>query len=141
MDSVEVIQKVVTAFATSFAPNATTNATIVSSLPTSTSAFSNTVSSLWSMFLSFSALRDWFKLIIVGGAIETARRLCFGLWYYIIESVWVTASFDEDDSSYGELSFAHLRGSYSSHHVSDWIMFWLSQHPKWSKHHTPLPSL
>ncbi len=97
----EVIQKVVTAFATSFAPNATTNTTLSSS--TSTSPFSATVSSLVSMFLSFSALRDWLKLIIVGGAIESARRLCFSLWYYIIESVWVTASFDEDDSSYGEL--------------------------------------
>ena len=115
MDSVEVIQKVVTAFATSFAPNAT-NSTFSSSLPTSASAFNTTVSSLLSMFLSFSALRDWLKLIVVGGVIETIRRLCFSLWYFVIESIWVTASFDEDDSSYGELDFSLIVAS--AHRIS-----------------------
>ena len=103
MDTLEVLQKVASAFATSFASNTTISANFTSQpLPTTTSAFSATVSSLISVFLSFSALRDWIKLIIVGGLIESARRLCFGLWYYTLESVWITASFDEDDSSYGK---------------------------------------
>ena len=58
------------------------------------------ISTILSLLLSFSALRDWLKLIVIGGAIETCRRSCMRLWSSVIESFWITASFDEHDQSY-----------------------------------------
>ncbi|KAF8216635.1 P-loop containing nucleoside triphosphate hydrolase protein [Mycena galopus ATCC 62051] len=72
-------------------------------------------SSLVTMLFSLGALRDWLKLIVFGGAIETLRRLAFSTYYKIIASFWVTAHFDEDDSSY------------------DWMMVWLSKQPSWAE--------
>ncbi|KAJ6581642.1 P-loop containing nucleoside triphosphate hydrolase protein [Mycena capillaripes] len=71
-------------------------------------------SSLLTLLFSFGALRDWFKLIIFGGVLETLRRVAFSLYYKIIASFWITAHFDEDDSSY------------------DWMMVWLSKQSSWA---------
>ncbi|KAI0940966.1 hypothetical protein AcV7_003195 [Taiwanofungus camphoratus] len=70
---------------------------------------------LLSMILSGSALRDWLKFIVIGSVIETCRRLLFSSWRSFLESFWITASFDDDDISY------------------NWILFWLSKNPSWSK--------
>jgi chaperone BCS1 len=59
---------------------------------------------LLSLLLSFSALRDWLKLIVVGGLLETCRRVLFRSYDKFIESFFITANFQEDDSSYGKLS-------------------------------------
>ncbi|KAL6300904.1 P-loop containing nucleoside triphosphate hydrolase protein [Sparassis latifolia] len=72
-------------------------------------------SALLTAFLSLAALRDWFKLAIIGGFIETCRRLYSTSWTGFLDKFWVVASFDDDDTSY------------------NWILFWLSKHPTWSK--------
>lgn len=58
-----------------------------------------------SLLLSFSALRDWVKLFVIGGAIESARRCLMMVWAWIIESFWLTACFDETDMSYSKFAF------------------------------------
>ncbi|KAJ7091466.1 P-loop containing nucleoside triphosphate hydrolase protein, partial [Mycena belliarum] len=72
-------------------------------------------SSLVALLFSFGALRDWIKLIVFGGVLETLRRFFFSLYYKVISSVWITAHFDENDSSY------------------DWMMVWLSKQPSWAQ--------
>ncbi|KAJ7309949.1 hypothetical protein DFH08DRAFT_974552 [Mycena albidolilacea] len=71
-------------------------------------------SSLMTLLFSFGALRDWLKLIVFGGLLETPRRMAFSFYYRLIASFWITAHFDEDDSSY------------------DWMMVWLSKQPSWA---------
>ncbi|KAF9814843.1 hypothetical protein IEO21_04895 [Rhodonia placenta] len=71
--------------------------------------------SLINMALSFSALREWLKLILFGGVIEYFRRCAFGIWDRIMDSIWITVTFDEDDTSYS------------------WVLFWLSRQPSWGK--------
>ncbi|KAF7370500.1 Mitochondrial chaperone BCS1 [Mycena sanguinolenta] len=87
------------------------NATVVAPSFASVTDFS----SLVTMLFSLGALRDWLKLIVFGGAIETLRRIAFSMYYKIIASFWITAHFDEDDSSY------------------DWMMVWLSKQSSWSR--------
>ncbi|KAL4243022.1 AAA ATPase family protein [Abortiporus biennis] len=119
MDALNIVQEVFTVFSNHIltANNSVSNSdpsingTISLSSPTPVS----TLPQLIAMLVSFSALREWLKLIFIGGAIETLRRSIFRLWDATIESLWITASFDQDDSSF------------------DWIMFWLSRHPKWKK--------
>ncbi|KAJ7180769.1 P-loop containing nucleoside triphosphate hydrolase protein [Mycena filopes] len=71
-------------------------------------------SSLVTLLFSLGALRDWLKLIVFGGVLETLRRMAFSFYYKIIASFWITARFDENDSSY------------------DWMMVWLSKQPSWA---------
>ncbi|GJE98557.1 P-loop containing nucleoside triphosphate hydrolase protein [Phanerochaete sordida] len=73
------------------------------------------VPNLMSFLLSFSALREWLKLLVIGGLIETCRRLCMQSWTAFIESFWITACFEERDVSY------------------TWLLFWLSKQPTWSR--------
>ncbi|PCH36314.1 nucleoside triphosphate hydrolase protein [Wolfiporia cocos MD-104 SS10] len=73
------------------------------------------IPSLLSTLLSFSALREWFKLFIIGGAIETCRRYYSNLWNWVVERFWLQVTFDEDDCSY------------------EWMMFWLSRQPAWKQ--------
>ncbi|KAI0072292.1 P-loop containing nucleoside triphosphate hydrolase protein [Panus rudis PR-1116 ss-1] len=72
------------------------------------------LSTIISMFLSFSALSDWLKLFVFGGLLETCRRLVLKLCKYIQNSFWITAEFNETDDSY------------------EWIMHWLSLQTKWN---------
>jgi hypothetical protein len=71
-------------------------------------------SSLISLLLTFPALRDWLKLIVIGGILETCRRSFFSIWNSIVASFFITAQFQDDDDSY------------------DWMMVWLSKQPAWS---------
>ena len=71
-------------------------------------------SSLISLLLTFPALRDWLKLIVIGGVLEGCRRSFFSTWNCIMASFFITAQFQEDDDSY------------------DWMMVWLSKQPAWS---------
>ena len=90
--------------------NATTagNATVAS--PTATPfTMPTNLSGLVALLFSLSALRDWLKLIIIGGFFETCRRLIFSTWGTVIRSFWVTAYFKEDDSSYGASSLSSHR--------------------------------
>ncbi|KAH9852608.1 P-loop containing nucleoside triphosphate hydrolase protein [Lenzites betulinus] len=68
------------------------------------------IPSLISMLLSFSAVRDWLKLLLLGAVVETCRRLMTRSYYGIINYFWITATFDGNDE------------------CVDWLMFWLSKH-------------
>ncbi|KAK7686175.1 hypothetical protein QCA50_010395 [Cerrena zonata] len=124
MDPTEIIQKAVTLLATlsqdgNLNMTTATNSTTSADAPATTiNAAATGISSLLTMLLSFSALRDWLKLFVIGGLIETCRRLLFSAWAVVVESFWITATFDYDDDSY------------------NWIMYWLSKHPKWGRART-----
>ncbi|KAH8077900.1 P-loop containing nucleoside triphosphate hydrolase protein [Cristinia sonorae] len=62
---------------------------------------------------SAPAIRDWFKLILLGAVLEMLRRTYMHVTQFVAEHFWISASFDEEDESYS------------------WIMFWLSQQPSW----------
>jgi len=70
------------------------------------------VSSLIAFIYSFSALRDYLKLIVLGGALETLRRLSSASYTSLVDRFFITATFDSDDLSF------------------EWMMFWLSSLPQ-----------
>ena len=89
---------------------------------------------LLSLLLSFSALRDWVKLFVIGGAIETSRRCLMMAWSAFLESFWLTACFDDNDMSYSEFICAIEPLEVCSCVISlDWILFWLSKNSTWSE--------
>ncbi|KAI0091538.1 P-loop containing nucleoside triphosphate hydrolase protein [Irpex rosettiformis] len=90
-----------------------TNATAIGAGPSTPLPLN--FSSILSFLLSLAALREWLKLIVIGGIIETSRRGCLKLWAVFVESFWLTACFDENDLSY------------------TWALYWLSQQPTWNK--------
>ncbi|KAJ7489380.1 P-loop containing nucleoside triphosphate hydrolase protein [Mycena latifolia] len=86
--------------------------------PTATNtplAMPTDLSSLLALLLSFSALRDWMKLAVLGGFIELWRRFVFGGYHRLVNSFFITACFEDQDASY------------------EWMMVWLSKQPSWSK--------
>jgi len=77
--------------------NATQNATAAdaaSKMPTD-------FSSLIAFIYSFSALRDYLKLIVLGGALETLRRLSSASYASLVDRFFITATFESEDLSYG----------------------------------------
>lgn len=58
--------------------------------------------SLLLTLLSFSALQDWIKLIIIGGFFEASRRVAMSLYSQLLNAFFITVSFEEDDPSYGK---------------------------------------
>lgn len=58
------------------------------------------MTSMFKMFFSASALRDWMVLLVIGSLFETVRRLLAVLWYSLINSFFITAVFEEDDVSF-----------------------------------------
>jgi len=69
-------------------------------------------SSLIAFIYSFSALRDYLKLIIIGGAFETLRRLYSASFTSLLNRFFITATFESDDPSFGEYPVL----CYPSHH-------------------------
>lgn len=113
-----LVQQVVTALTAK--PNAcpdtrAVNGTISQDQTQPGPSFPTDISSLIAFLLSLSALGDWFKLIVLGGVLETCRRLAFHFYRKIYNSFFITATFEEDDSSY------------------DWMMVWLSSQPFWKQ--------
>ena len=79
--------------------NGTTgNATVFSN--SSTSAFPTNATSLIQFLISYSALREWLKLLLFGSLLESLRRLGLHLYYKAYNSFFITATFEEGDSSY-----------------------------------------
>ncbi|KAF8316584.1 P-loop containing nucleoside triphosphate hydrolase protein [Clavulina sp. PMI_390] len=74
--------------------------------------------SLFTLLLSFGAMRDWFKFVLLGGVLESARRLFTTLYYYLWESMLLTVEINSDDPAY------------------DWMHVWLSKQEKWKKART-----
>ncbi|KAG8780445.1 hypothetical protein FRC12_023027 [Ceratobasidium sp. 428] len=62
-----------------------------------------------------NALQDTLRLMVIGGAVETARRTAYSGWNTFVDSFFLTASFTQDDYPY------------------DWVMHWLSKQPAWSR--------
>ncbi|KXN84242.1 putative mitochondrial chaperone BCS1-B [Leucoagaricus sp. SymC.cos] len=95
----------------------TGNATESSGFPTGAAVpspgFTN-IPALITSLLSISALRDWLKLFIIGGAFEFCRRVGMKAYHAVYDWFFITAVFMEDDASY------------------DWIMVWLSKQPSWT---------
>lgn len=56
-----------------------------------------------SILMSMSALGDWLKLFIIGGFLETCRRSLSAWYQRLIDAFFITANFQQDDSSYGML--------------------------------------
>ncbi|KAJ8082543.1 hypothetical protein PM082_008398 [Marasmius tenuissimus] len=73
----------------------------------------NSISSIIGFLFTFSALRDWLKLIVIGGFLETCRRFVFSVYSKFMNSFWINAYFEDDDVVY------------------DWVMLWLAKQPSW----------
>ncbi|TFY65943.1 hypothetical protein EVG20_g5143 [Dentipellis fragilis] len=71
------------------------------------------VSSLFAFIYSFSALRDWLKLLVIGGALETCRRLVYYCYNALFDAFFITADFDSEDTT------------------GRWLLYWLSSLPQW----------
>ncbi|TDL21625.1 hypothetical protein BD410DRAFT_804019 [Rickenella mellea] len=64
---------------------------------------------------SSSSLIDGAKLVVLGGTVETARRVSSSAWSSFVNSFFLTAHFSEEDYPY------------------DWLMLWLSKRPEWQR--------
>ncbi|KAG9099060.1 hypothetical protein FS749_002196 [Ceratobasidium sp. UAMH 11750] len=67
------------------------------------------VSSLVSPFVgggSSNGMIDGMKLVVLGGTVETARRVSSSAWSSFVNSFYLTARFSEDDYPYDCESFA-----------------------------------
>ncbi|CUA66682.1 putative mitochondrial chaperone BCS1-B [Rhizoctonia solani] len=75
------------------------------------------VSSLVSPFVGGSSggVVDGMKLVVLGGTVETARRVSSSAWNSFVNSFYLTARFSEDDYPY------------------DWLMHWLCKQPAWGR--------
>ncbi|KLO06556.1 P-loop containing nucleoside triphosphate hydrolase protein [Schizopora paradoxa] len=62
-----------------------------------------------------SSMMDGMKLVVLGGAVETARRASSTAWNSFVNSFFLTAHFSEEDYPY------------------DWLMLWLSKRPEWQR--------
>ncbi|KAI8985569.1 P-loop containing nucleoside triphosphate hydrolase protein [Trametes punicea] len=117
MDAVMVLQTVMSAIQ-SGAMNLTANGMSSSGNTTATPATAAGVASfspmqipsLLAMLLSFSAVQDWLKLLLLGAVVETCRRVLTKVYRGIVNYFWLTATFDGSDE------------------CVDWLMFWLSKH-------------
>ena len=69
-------------------------------------------SSLITFIFSFSALRDYLKLIVLGGALGTLRRLSSASYASLMDRFFITATFqvESEDLSFGGHSFLFATG-------------------------------
>ncbi|KAJ7239215.1 BCS1 N terminal-domain-containing protein [Mycena haematopus] len=65
--------------------------------------------SLVQPFVNGSSVVDGMKLVVIGGTVETARRMSSSAWSHFVNSFFLTAHFSEEDHPY------------------DWLMLWLSR--------------
>lgn len=62
-----------------------------------------------------SGLVDGIKLVVLGGTVETARRVSSSAWSHFVNSFFLTAHFSEDDYPY------------------EWLTLWLNRRPEWQR--------
>jgi chaperone BCS1 len=97
----------VTEAPTSLAQNLTLNATQnVMADANTTVKVPTDFSSLITFLYSFSALHDYVKLIVLGGAFETLRRFYSSSYKNLVDRFFVTATFESEDLSYGAHRFS-----------------------------------
>ncbi|KAF8525274.1 P-loop containing nucleoside triphosphate hydrolase protein [Hysterangium stoloniferum] len=65
--------------------------------------------------LGGSGVIDTMKLVVLGGTVETARRVSSSAWTSFVNSFFLTAHFSEEDYPF------------------DWLMLWLSKRPEWQR--------
>ena len=65
--------------------------------------------SLFTFIYSISALRDYLKLIVLGGAFEVLRRLYSASYRSLMDRLFITATFESGDDSFGERPFPLCR--------------------------------
>ncbi|KZT07175.1 P-loop containing nucleoside triphosphate hydrolase protein [Laetiporus sulphureus 93-53] len=65
--------------------------------------------------LNSNPIHDTLKLVVIGGTVETARRVSVSAWNGFIDSFFLTAHFRQEDYPY------------------DWLMHWLSKQPAWGR--------
>ncbi|GJJ06755.1 hypothetical protein Clacol_000951 [Clathrus columnatus] len=65
--------------------------------------------------LGASGVMDTMKLVVLGGTVETARRVSSSAWTSFVNSFFLTAHFSEEDYPF------------------DWLMLWLSKRPEWQR--------
>jgi chaperone BCS1 len=105
--------------------NATQNATATATPLT----MPNDFSSLMTFIYSFSALHDYFKLVVLGGAFETLRRLYSSSYSSLMDRFFLTATFESEDISFGEHPFPRKSAAELTQ-GSEWMMFWLASLPQ-----------
>ncbi|KAG8908598.1 hypothetical protein FRB99_004886 [Tulasnella sp. 403] len=66
-------------------------------------------------FINTTSLTDTMKLVIIGGTVETARRVSASAWNSFVDSFFLTAHFSQEDYPF------------------DWLMHWLSKQPAWGR--------
>lgn len=71
----------------------------------SAAPFPTDFSSLMAFIYSISDLRDYAKLIVLGGAFETLRRIYSSSYSSIWERFIITATFDSEDLAFSEQPF------------------------------------
>jgi len=64
---------------------------------------------LWRLASTFSIAGDWLKLFFLGTVLETIRRFASQLWASILDSFFLTATFESDDDVY------------------NWMMVWIAR--------------
>lgn len=94
-----------TANLSGFFSSGSTNATLTSESP-------NLFAMLPLLFTS-SAIRDWAKLIVIGGIFETCRRFASNSYSDLLSSFRIEAVFDDDDPTYGKLIDVDVEDAYS----------------------------
>lgn len=52
--------------------------------------------------MSFSALREWTRIFVLGALLESGRRLLLVVWESFIESFFVTAEFEDKDETFSK---------------------------------------
>ena len=70
-------------------------------------------SSLMTFIYSISALRDYFKLIVLGGALETLRRIYLASYSSFLDRFFITATFESDDVAFSEQLFPRCLYTHS----------------------------
>lgn len=78
--------------------------------------------------LASSGMLDGAKLIVLGGTVETARRVSSSAWNSFINSFFLTAHFSEEDyreSHYFPRSESVLMPLLSRLPAYDWLLYWL----------------
>ncbi|KAH8108653.1 P-loop containing nucleoside triphosphate hydrolase protein [Phellopilus nigrolimitatus] len=65
--------------------------------------------------MNAGSIQDTFKWVVIGGTVETARRVSKTAWNGFVDSFFLTAHFSQEDYPY------------------DWLMHWLSKQPAWGQ--------
>lgn len=75
--------------------------------------------------LASSGMLDGAKLIILGGTVETARRVSSSAWNSFVNSFFLTAHFSEEDYREPRAAFPSKSRSDPAFPAYDWLLYWL----------------